>query len=1443
VVTCQLPRTNFVPFVDLHRRFSTIEPDQSFSVEVWEGFGRGYFGGLGWEELLERPRVVILAEAAAGKSAEFRAQTERLQAENANAFYVTVEALATHGLDGALGRDDASRLAAWHQGSATAWFFLDSVDEARLNHKSVEIALNRFARDLGQSYDRARILLSCRGSIWTGKPDLDLIQSTLRVPPKRPQTAKYIDPDEALIGREEATSIMPAAANEIPDITVVALTKLSDGQRNAFLTAANVTDIKSFESALYARGLQQLAERPGDLQSLVGYWKKFRKFGTLSEMLDLGITERLVERGDARRTLSNLTDDQIRAGAERLAAALVLGRSMNLNLPNQIPEDQECIDPRKILSDWPAAEVERLLERGLFVPATFGLVRFYHRSAQEYLAACWFRRMGDKLTDPELHRIFLADVLGIATVPPSLRATAAWLAQWRPTLRRHLLDREPLILLSHGDPGFLTLAEKEQLLATFAERHAKADLAFARVDHQSLWMFSEPALASAINAAVTANPHENFQFEMLRLIEQGDICGCENFVRAAAVADVTRPYHRIVATRILHRLDDAPGLSAVAVDIVVNADKLGPTLAPALVVELFPTYLSVTDLLTVVANSKPGREFYNDGFKAELAVLFDACADFADRKALVAGLALLAFERPFSDWPRISARYHRLAQRLSPIARRVIIDSDQHDYGTSFILLLMAVERAGSEREEEEEGPTLAELIAARPALRQALFWGDVAYAIAEADEARPISSWRQAWTGNRDLWSLVVTDSSWLEAGLKRSHPDERHVALSALIELARVAAVQEVALDRLATLVAHDPKLSVQLIDARKPYVESDEMKRLHERNDFYSQQASERKARDDQFWRDLRDQLKANPEPLRDQEILKHWPGPLNLLRLTDWLAKRSKSGRPEGARNWRLLNDAFGSDVAHAYRDGMKTLWRVTKPERPKSNAAGGRSVKYTILLSEAGLLLEAAEDDDWVYKLSPIDAEIAVRHACLDDQGFPQWLGTFLDYYPDITVPYVLAEMTAEWKRGDNYRPMLERVGHGLPIPPSLRMALLKLIRGSLGASPVMIDIVRRILSRIALSPPELSSLTKLFDRRLSHFRTVDQWDALVNCLAILFLLNQTVASERLLEIIAVERRRRHKSRAHALLKSLFGRHDGIVGHLNELAPGTLSQIIVEAYRERNRHSPPVIDDDDNDPGDRFDDAGGSALNVLVNMTGGEAHRQMLWLSQQPAVGQSAHRLRELAYEMAERNSERPIWSPAALKAFEDRKLAPIANGDDLMSVTLDLLDAITSSFGEADMSSRAVVGSAADEAAVQEWLGDALNLRSGGRFHASRETQVAHDDRPDILLSSATSIDQLAVEVKHGDKDWSLATLSHALAEQLAQRYLLPANRRHGILVISHHRETRFWRETTMKRRISFSDLITHLQRQAEKITRNGNGPICVTVRGIDTTPGRKAIS
>ena len=64
------------------------------------------------------------------------------------------------------------------------------------------------------------------------------------------------------------------------------------------------------------------------------------------------------------------------------------------------------------------------------------------------------------------------------------------------------------------------------------------------------------------------------------------------------------------------------------------------------------------------------------------------------------------------------------------------------------------------------------------------------------------------------------------------------------------------------------------------------------------------------------------------------------------------------------------------------------------------------------------------------------------------------------------------------------------------------------------------------------------------------------------------------------------------------------------------------------------------------------------------------------------------------------------------------------------------------------MSERAVVETAKDEEAVQEWLGTTLARMGGGRFRCDRETQVAANRRPDITVTATQVQVQVAIEGK-----------------------------------------------------------------------------------------------
>lgn len=1409
-------------FVELDRTFIALNLKQAYRPEEFDALRHFGTGLLKWPDLLDAQRIILLAGAASGKSEEFRQRATAIRRDGGFAIYLTVERLEAAGLDGSLNVSDREALAAWRRGTEPGWFLLDSIDEARINHKDVELALNRFAADLGEAYDRARVLLSCRGAAWAGDADMALVANALPVRERAlREDREPVDPEEALLAKRDNASHATDEPDARDPVRLVALAPIDKVQRAAFLTAERATDVPAFEEALFNHGLDTLAERPGDLRTLARYWSRHERFGTLTEMIEFSIAEHLKETNDKRRSTIMISDEQARQGAERLAAAMTLGRSMELVLPNAEGVDARSIDPHLVLEDWTPNDVDGLLQRGLFAPATFGRVRFFHRSAQEYLTACWFNRLRPGLTDAELHRIFLADSFGVKTIPPALRAAAAWIAGNHAGLRAHVLDREPLVALTEGDPKRLPIADRRALLLAFARAQAAGDVYYRSIDHRSLWMFADEELAPAILEALALNRRPEFRFEMLRLIEQGGIRGCLDFVRVSALKEDVSPYRRIVATRVLAQLGDEDGLAAVARDLLDAPGELSPNLSPSLTVELFPKHLSVDQLLMVISRTKPVRRFQLEGFRDELAELYAACPD-RDRLRLLGGLADLAFAEPLGDWPRLSKRHATLIAKCGPLARAAILDSDGCGISDELVRLLRAVGRARDE--DREEVPSLRDLVEARPALKRALFRAELAAERAKREE--PVRHIHRVGSGGDLLWNIGKEDRPWLVESLEAAEEDERLVALDALTRLSVWSDERESELDALAALVWDAPDLAAALADARAQMVRTAAEIALEEKRDGYARRRAEEEEARRKRLLDLRQRLQADPAALRDPARLAVWPGALPLLELTRWLAGHAGSGHSGAAVGWERLTLAFGEDVARSYSAGMKVLWRVTPPKRPV-HRGGLRHVKWTTILSAAGLALEAAEAAHWAVALDPDEALLAARHVCLDDQTIPDWLGALMEAHPAITAPLVAAEIEREWRRGGEYAPFLERAAHGLPLLEPLRSRLVAMLEGPPPGHASRISSAADLVLRLDLDVQERDTLARIARRRLLRARRADDWQEALAHLRLLFRLHPPQAVEQLFGMLAAERPKRKRSRASELLRALFDRHRGSVVEPSILGPETLGRLTATAYGLKPR---PRDDDDAVD----FHDPRDALLSALISLDGEDAYRATLALAADPVVGTSGHRLRELAREIAERSADRPPWTEHAVRRFEADRLAPVATGADLLELTCALVDELSWGFRKADMSARAVIESARDEAAVQQWLGSSLQAMGGGRLLCHQEARVAGAKRPDITVTATSAPVEVAIEVKHGEKGWTIPELRHALRIQLAEQYLQPGNRRHGILVITNHRAAKFWRDPDGKRKVGFDAVIAALSGEAATILANSSGAITVAVRGID---------
>jgi hypothetical protein len=584
-----------MPFVQLNRSFFPISKDRQPVLQATRLWGHKFGGWLDWPDLRQHRRVVLLAEALSGKSEEFRSQVEEISASGSPAFMIRVEELADQGFEAALEPGSVTVFEQWRSGTGLAWFFLDSVDEARLNRKSFETALKRFARDLNQAAERAHVLISCRVSDWDTAHDRALIERLLpsRAAPaleEAPSGNPLLDP----LFETKATKTTRAQEPPKPpseELLVVQLTPLSSEQCRTLAGAAGVSNVDEFMTQIDRNGLDVFTDRPGDILDLADYWRSFNRFGSFAEMVEHGVSTKLREIEAYRGDSDVLSLAKAREGAERIAAALTLGKSFTLRASNQDPDPSlasGAIDPALVLDEWTEAQRAALSRRGIFAPSTYGRIRFHHRATQEYLTARWlFRLLSSNCPQSEIWSLIFADRYGVKTVVPSLRPTAVWLALWSLDVREEIIRREPALLIDLGDPGSLPLEARHRLLIAYARKNASGDLARLRVDDRSLWMFADPALAGAIREAWNENTTPAFRYDLLRLIGDGRIKACADLARSIIAGD-DREVDHVAALDALLACDDKKTLHEAAAALLANPAGVSARIAAMFATILYP---------------------------------------------------------------------------------------------------------------------------------------------------------------------------------------------------------------------------------------------------------------------------------------------------------------------------------------------------------------------------------------------------------------------------------------------------------------------------------------------------------------------------------------------------------------------------------------------------------------------------------------------------------------------------------------------------------------------------------------------------------------------------------------------------------------------------------------------------------------------------------------
>ena len=1449
-------------FIDLDRQFRALtdaDLEDPEGLATWSDYGLG----MGWPKLLEQhDRVILLAEAGAGKTAEMRQQMERLVEEGRFAFFVALESLDRGRVEDVLSTGETERLEEWKADDhALAWFFLDAVDELKLTRGKLDLALQRLSRTLDGKLDRTRIIISCRPSDWRSHVDAATVKDRLPAPVKNvgfrsePSEQAFLD----ALRRESGRAISEdPAAHEQQDIqsrnalqTVVML-PMSDRQIERFAQQYGVRDAAVFLAEVRRQDARIFAGRPLDLAELITTWTCSGVLGTRAQQHETNVTVKLKDAPD-RPDNGILADDRARHGAERLALALALTRTRTIRSPEQtldVDRAEGVLDPASILSDWTEAERQALLRRAIFDPATYGRVRFHHRSIQEYLAAQRLRTLREGgMSIKSLLRLLFAERYGVKVALPSMRDIAAWLALWNDEVGRELIEREPEALLDLGDPGSLAMATRADLLRGFAATYGEGLSRHLNVPISEVRRLAHPDLAPVIRECWnTGASNEDVRELLIEMIWQGRVESCADLARAVAFDDASKPHHRVIAIRALIVCDRRDDVTELAKAMLDESTGWPDRIVHGVAADLFPRFITADQLVALMERTRESKQT-GGGFEWVSQQIVDAIEPLSEPAvALCDKLADLLWRGRLRETKiyNLHSRFDYLAPALAMLCDRQMVATGDRPNANLVRAAVIAC-RFSDLRGVNRGNAALRARVAADAMLRKDAFWAELTF----VDEVSPTDdAWRRFCNvveGSSGGLASHPTDAdrSWLlEALADKGMPERRAVALHALIGIWRQNGRGHADLDAIRASLKGDAVLGQILDQWTAPPKRNGEMERLERKHRRRERAGAKQEDKRLKGWRDWRDALIADPA-----DAFSAAKTDTTLPNLYRWLRATNRHLDRYDVWDKDKLTHVFGADVAGRAEAAFRSLWRATQPDLWSARPAEERNrTPGNWILGLMGVAAEAAAPR-WAEALSSRDVATAAIYATIELNGFAPFITDLATSHPAEVAAVIGGEAAAELAMGDghDHLPMLYDLVHAdVAIKrlcvPNLLAALRRwpsiVTDDAAGRWPRHLDQVLHVLDA-TVNREERETITR---ECVTRFEAAPTGPLALIWLKGLFRFDVVQGAETLIDAFENDSSSGAsgiRGRAVETFAALFGDERSVGFDVPDSARRAhlLGRLVRYAYAFV-RPADDQVHEDVYSPNtrDHAEQARNALLHQLLNTPGYEAWRVVLEIADDDKFAEMRDYLRLRARQRAAADADFAPYDPDAVRILEKRYEIPPNGRDSLFAFLLDRLEDLAHDLAHGDFSDRRTVRSITDESEMQRTIASRLCERANGVYAVTREEAVADEKHPDIRLVAVGSDQKVAVEVKIADH-WTLNQLDRALRDQLAGQYLRDSNCTAGCLLLTYHGiKRKYWIGPVNRRRVAFRDVVSLLRERTAAIEQERRHRIRVDVFGLDLT-------
>lgn len=1250
--------------VALDRRFYEWHEDaDGFAHSRYRAAAGLSDGMLGWSDLLKKRRVVILAEAGSGKTEELKEQARLQTAAGKFAFFATVQDVGRDGLENALRLADRERLNAWRSSSEPGWFFIDSIDEAKLDNIRLERALRQIANGIVHRAGSAHIVLSGRHTDWEFARDARRLNEELPLP--RESMVEPVPPLETLIRRvlrhEQPPEPTPA---EKPLIVVMA--PLDADKVRTYAAAKDAPELDGLIGAIQAANMWEFARRPLDLDWIVRYWRDHGRLGSFMAMIEASLRERVHETDPDRARRDSLDPVRAQRGLERIGAAFVFGRQTTIVIPDKdapVEDTRAAVKIDDVLPDWSNEARLQLLTRPAFDPATFSRARLHNDNegvVRGYLAARWLQRLRQaNLPQPRLHDLLFSRTYEIELVKPSMLETAAWLSLWDESVATEVIRRAPFLLFTAGDPASLPPSTRQAVLKSLIERMRRGD-EIPLLDLDSLARFAQPDIPPALRAIWDADKNNaEIRRFVLRLIWLGKLTECADLAEASSFGRYSDLYTAITAGRALLAAGDDRQRRAYADYIKQDCALVSATVVWEAVDELFPRLIGIDDLLAILATihlgDGEGGGFNLDWNGAALAARLKSAADLV---RLIEGLlAHLEAELRDPDRDDDSSRDAQYATTLAAAAKHLLELSPPNVAPKAAIDAVLRIGDRRFDRTQRrlKKGADAVEQLHRTPERRRAAFWRAAdCLGNHRIPSGRPLlHAFQMKFLG----WppGLVLDDIDWLLADApRRELATERQLALNAALGLWFNEGQQDEGLkERIAAVAATDSEMQAAYTDWMTPHVKSAEEIKSEEELAESMRKGDRAQAEQEQSWIDFVTELRADPVKL--QQLLPTAPNTVDsrIYDLWQLLHQAVRGSSRYAIDTVAPIAEIAGQEVASAFADRLAEIWRIWKPKlRSERPPIERNQVGMIDCMCIAGVSIEAALHPNWVSHLTKEQAIRAAEYATLEINGFPDWIETLAAAWP-VTVEQVLAKEAAsdlDNPTPDVHYQTLEYISTG---PESLSRLMSPALWHELQSRPDLNQLaLRPLLPILVRGLPEVDK-GDLYTLVLYRFRDTDDPQISAQYLGAAYAINAHGATDTLVAKLDRLGEAEKKALVERVLPQIFGsRWSRSEPAAASLDLATLERLVLLAYRivrieeDRDRANKGVYSPDERD---EAQEARSAAFKALVSMPGAPTYKAILRLIDTPEFPIPASRLRALAYDRAAEDAEHRAW--AADEAF------------------------------------------------------------------------------------------------------------------------------------------------------------------------------------------------